>query len=218
MQRMQIMLALLVAIISFPEAQGGALGMLYGIFGQQEYGSTIKFFRVCLDSHLDAVSNQALPSPTSQESTTNSARWAAAARDKKLSFGVDLQLKTRMEAASKYLSMLEEDEGSPCGHNTVMALLESGCHNLRDSTRMQIALKFANCHLHKAGLATYECDMVLEHAHLQKQHFSMSLRDCVPGWRHRCHLHTGRGKPSFCTSCLKAEACCLLQSDSLCLF
>jgi len=147
MQRMQIMLALLVAIISFPEAQGGALGMLYGIFGQQEYGST------------NAVSNQALPSPTSQESTTNSARWAAAARDKKLSFGVDLQLKTRMEAASKYLSMLEEDEGSPCGHNTVMALLESGCHNLRDSTRMQIALKFANCHLHKAGLATYECDM-----------------------------------------------------------
>lgn len=95
--------------------------------------------------------------PRSALPRSESAAWVSSARKKKLHFEVDMQLRDRMREAGKFMSMLDDEENTPCSHSAAAHLLSNGCRNLKDSTRMRIAIQFANCHLHKAGLQTYDC-------------------------------------------------------------
>ena len=70
---------------------------------------------------------------------------------------VSPHFRNRAQEAKKYLSMLDDEHDSPCERFSSLKLFEQSCSDLNQRTRTLISIRLANCHLHKAGLQTYEC-------------------------------------------------------------
>ena len=74
-----------------------------------------------------------------------------------VSFQLDPHAQARFNEGRIQLEKLATDPLSHGCWSEVVAELEAGCRSMDDQLRSWLAVQFANCHLQKSGLPTYEC-------------------------------------------------------------
>lgn len=67
---------------------------------------------------------------------------------------------TRIQKGKQNFDKLNQDRKyhSPCWEKA-LTKLKTGCRRMHDTEQSYLALQFANCHLERSGLETYDCDV-----------------------------------------------------------
>ena len=73
------------------------------------------------------------------------------------SFELDTMASSRAQAGKAQLDELLRDSSSASCWGRAIESLTAGCKQMDDVERSRLAVQFANCHLEKSGLQTYEC-------------------------------------------------------------